>query len=244
MHIVVFTGGECPEPRLTEQYFSSRRPDFVIAADSGLLSWERYNADFGGMFSHGGADISPDAILGDMDSLSGKGAEDALKKYPAERIQRFVEDKDFTDTELALEYAHKKCADWITLVGAGGGTRFDHFLGVFDLFATDLRPDVWLAGEQSLWHAPQGMAFSVGGLELRDTVSVARTSAARTGGRVVSDGLLWESGLFRAEGMPSISNRIKPAFFDAQKPVTIEVSEGEFVLILPTKAAVLTMRKG
>ena len=252
MHIVIFTGGECPEPSLTEAYFSSRKPDFVIAADSGILSLEQYDAHFGGIFTHGGN--APDAILGDMDSLSGKGAKDALKKYPAERIQRFVEDKDYTDTELALDYAHKivagkgistetnarKKADahWITLVGAGGGTRVDHFLGVFDLFATDLRPDAWLCGEQALWYAPQGMVFSVDGLELRDMVSVARTSAARTGGSVASDGLLWESGLFRAEGMPSISNRIKPAFFDAQKPVTIEVREGEFVLILPTKAKV------
>ena len=244
MHLVILTGGESPEPSLTEAYFSARRSDFVIAADSGILAWEVYNAHFGGLFSHNGA---PDAILGDMDSLSDKGAVDALKKYPAERIQRFVADKDYTDTELALEYAHKIITSggngngkshWITLVGAGGGKRLDHFLGVFDLFATELRPDAWLAGEQSFWYAEAGASFEVSNIELRDMISLARTTTGRRGGDIFSDGLLWEYGVFREEGMPSISNRIKPAYLEAKKPVKITVREGEFVLILPTKATV------
>ena len=65
MHIVIFTGGESPEPRLTESYFSCHKPDYVIAADSGLLTLERYKSHFGEQFF-------PDAILGDMDSLSAK----------------------------------------------------------------------------------------------------------------------------------------------------------------------------
>ena len=244
MHIVIFTGGDFPEPALTEAYFPQRKPDYVIAADSGILTFERYNGHFSGAFGKNG---NPDAILGDMDSLAAKNAAAVLKNYPANIVQTFIADKDDTDTELALKKAHAvaNAGDaWITLVGAGGGRRADHFLSVFDLFATSLRPAVWLYGEQALWYAPQGASFKVSGLGLRDMISVARTTASRTGGKVNSEGLLWEYDTFRAEGMPSISNRIKPEFYERGKSVTISVEAGEFVLIVPTSACVSALRKG
>lgn len=234
MHIVIFTGGECPAPAQTEAYFSHHKPDYVIAADSGILAFERYDRHFAGLFSHDGM---PDAILGDMDSLA-EAHSAALQKYPAQLMQTFVEDKDFTDTELALEKARAVAgnAPWITLVGAGGGQRADHFLAVFDLFATDLRPDVWLCGAQAFWYAPCGVSFAIAGLGLRDVVSVSRTTSSRTGGALRSEGLLWEYDHFRAEGLPSISNRINPACYAQKKPVTITVEAGEFVLITPITA--------
>ncbi len=242
MHIVVFTGGDFPAPHLAEAYVSAHKADYVIAADSGLLAFEAYNAHFCGAFGKNGA---PDAILGDMDSLAAKNAADKLKAYPTGIVQTFIEDKDYTDTELALEAAHKRLSDcasgeanWITLIGAGGGQRADHFLAVFDIFSTRLRPDVWLSGDQSLWHAPHGSSFSIRGLGLRDMISLARTTASRTGGNLYSEGLFWEYGGFRKEGMPSISNRISPAYFESGKPVKIEARAGNFVLILPTKASV------
>ena len=239
MHIVIFTGGDAPEPELTRTYFSSRHPDYVIAADSGLITYEVYADFFSPLFKK-----SPDAILGDMDSLADRKKSEILKKYPAEVIQTFIEDKDYTDTELALEKAHdilrrrpaekEESASTITLVGAGGGRRSDHFLAVFDLFSTDRRPDVWLAGEQTFWCALEGDQFEITGLDLHDMISLARTTASRTGGKVHSEGLLWEYDTFRPEGMPSISNRISPEYFEGKKPVRISVGEGRFLLILPT----------
>ena len=240
MHIVIFTGGEAPEADLTREYFSFRKADYVIAADSGLLTFGLYSNRMPDFFKS-----QPDAIIGDMDSLADKNASQELKKYPQEVIQTFIEDKDYTDTELALEKAHsllssgdKSGSSWISLVGAGGGARADHFLGVFDLFSTSLRPDAWLCGQQTFWFAPQKSLFKISGLSLRDMISISRTSASRTGGKLHSEGLLWEYNSFRPEGMPSISNRISPAFFEDKKPVSIEVRSGQFVLILPTHAQV------
>ena len=37
MHIVIFTGGESPEPEFTEKFFSwAESPSLTVAADSGL----------------------------------------------------------------------------------------------------------------------------------------------------------------------------------------------------------------
>lgn len=230
MHFVIFTGGESPGPAEAAPYFSRREPDFVIAADSGLVTLEQYARHFGGRFS-------PRLILGDMDSLADPSL---LSRYPPDIVRTFSQDKDATDTELALDAAHRhaKPGDWITLVGAGGGARADHFLAVFDLFASDLRPDCWLCGAQAFWYAGAGDSFSVGALEPRDVVSVARTTNSRTGGALHSHGLCWEYDCFRAAGMPSVSNRIAPSCYERQEDVRISVQEGEFVLILPLTARV------
>jgi len=79
--------------------------DFIIACD-GALNYLRK------------LEIKPNVILGDFDSL-GFTPENAIV-YPVE--------KDFTDGELALEYAaeHSLC-DLIFI--CAGGLREDHFLG-------------------------------------------------------------------------------------------------------------------
>ncbi len=229
MHSVIFTGGDYPAPELIKTYFSQHKADYVIAADSGLQTLELYNKFYGGIFE-------PSAIIGDMDSLTDKTL---LSKYPKDRIHPYSAYKDFSDTELALELAYKELAksdgkdDWITLVGAGGGERADHFIAVFDLFATDLHPDVWICCKQAFWHAPAGTSFEISGLEPNDMISVARTTQSRTGGSITSEGLEWEYRLFRKEGMPSLSNRISSSYFAAGKSVKISVMEGCFVLILP-----------
>jgi thiamine pyrophosphokinase len=70
--------------------------------------------------------IKPDIILGDMDSLDHfllsnfKKEEIKIIEYPAQ--------KDFTDTELALDYALKLKPENIFIWGALGG-RIDHILG-------------------------------------------------------------------------------------------------------------------
>ncbi len=234
MHVVIFTGGDYPAPELTKAYFSQHKADYVIAADSGLQALELYNNFYGGIFE-------PSAIIGDMDSLTDKTL---LSKYPKDRIHPCSAYKDFSDTELALELAYRELAGIggkdgrITLVGAGGGERADHFIAVFDLFATDLKPDVWICGKQAFWYAPSGTSFEIGGLAQNDIISVARTTQSRTGGSITSEGLEWEYGLFRKEGMPSLSNRISHEFFTAQKSVKIRIQEGCFILILPVTATI------
>ncbi len=73
------------------------------------------------------AGLTPDLLLGDMDSIS----TDNLSRLRADGV-RVVEhrpDKDKTDMELALDTALALGATRITIAGALGGSRLDHSLG-------------------------------------------------------------------------------------------------------------------
>lgn len=110
-HALIFIGGHAPDVSIREQL-----PDaaLVIAADSG---WAHAVA-FG---------FTPDLLVGDMDSirpehlLEARASDAEIIEHPA--------DKDFTDTELALQLARKFEYRHIHLV-SGGGDRFDHVLAM------------------------------------------------------------------------------------------------------------------
>ena len=61
--------------------------------------------------------ISPDVVIGDMDSYNGKVDDKILIKHPTE--------KDDTDTSLCIKHAIEKGYNEIDIFGAIGG-RFDH----------------------------------------------------------------------------------------------------------------------
>lgn len=256
LHAVVFTGGEFPAPEKTKDFWESplvfgeaRRPDFVVAADSGIAALRVYCDYFGFSDSvyrkvESGAraaegfrpkiDFSPDLILGDFDSISDPKV---LAKYPDEIIEKSPSYKDFTDTELAINSVRARFKNaFITLVGGAGG-RADHFLGIFDLFGGRLSPDAWLCGEQILLDARR-RKFFVENLEAGSPVSVARASKEFRGGKITTRGLEWESGVFRKRGMPSISNTISLEYFKEKRPVEFSFKRGAFVLILPISAKV------
>jgi thiamine pyrophosphokinase len=111
----VITGGEGPAPEALREI--ARGADLLAAADSGLVAAEE-------------AGLSPDWVLGDMDSLDNPAR---LGKYPSERVIRYPREKDFTDTELALALLKEKGCDEIWLAGGGGG-RTDHLFAIFSLF--------------------------------------------------------------------------------------------------------------
>ncbi|MCR5289838.1 MAG: thiamine diphosphokinase [Treponema sp.] len=227
IHIVIFTGGEFPPADTIVKYWQSMpSPDYVIAADSGLVAARTYAS-----FFH----FSIDAILGDMDSLE---EHSLLDEYSRDIIHTFPVYKDFTDTELALQTAYQKSSDcFITLIGGDGG-RLDHLMGIFDLFATSLHPHVWLTKEQALWFITSGDTVTVTHIQDMEPISFARTYGKRSGGVIESDGLEWESALFRKEGMPSISNRIKCNYGTEQNPLHIQVKQGDFIMFLPLTAHV------
>jgi len=80
--------------------------DYIICADSG---YDRAKA-FG---------IKPDVVMGDMDSTCETEIPDDAITYPVR--------KDFTDSELAVNYALEKGFDEVLLFGMIG-TRMDHSL--------------------------------------------------------------------------------------------------------------------
>ncbi len=234
IHIVVFTGGAYPEPAVTAAYWQTHTPGYVIAADSGLEAAERY-----ARFYAGTADFTPLRILGDFDSLSDGTM---LARYPAGIVERFPSDKDWTDTELALDRAYstaagKNCVPFVTLVGGDGG-RLDHLLALYDTFASPHHAHAWLLSAQTLYYVADATTVEISGLAETDTVSVARTGVSRTGGTLVSHGFKWESGVFRREGMPSISNRISDEYAAEGKPVTLSADGVPVLLIVPYTAEV------
>ncbi len=130
----------------------------------------------------------------------------------------------------------QKSAGMTALIGGAGG-RTDHFLAIYNLFGTPLAPDAWLCGEQVLWKAERS-SFEISGLKAGDIVSVARAFGKNHGGKIRSQGLEWESSLFRKNGMPSVSNTIKEEWAKKSLPVKIDFLRGSFVLIAPLDAAV------
>lgn len=84
--------------------------DFVICADSGFDMAIKYG-------------ITPNAVIGDMDSVKGEYPKDSMV-YPSR--------KDFTDSELALHYALKTDCSEILMFGMIG-TRIDHTLAAISL---------------------------------------------------------------------------------------------------------------
>lgn len=102
MRAIIICGGNVGE--YIKSYIKDE--DFVICADSG---YDRAKA-FG---------ISPNVIIGDMDSIKEAPSSENKIVYPAR--------KDFTDSELVVQYALDNGYDEILMFGMIG-TRMDHSL--------------------------------------------------------------------------------------------------------------------
>lgn len=122
---LVITGGSGPPATVLREW--SRGVGRIVAADSGL---EHALA----------AGIEPDMVVGDMDSLRDRGL---LAQFPPERVRAFEQDKDDTDTEIALELLFSNGYDDVVLAGGGGG-RLDHLVGILAIFERDHHPTVWI----------------------------------------------------------------------------------------------------
>jgi thiamine pyrophosphokinase len=115
MKIIIFAGGEYSHPEFYKRI--CQQCDFKIAADSGAEFMRKIN-------------ISPDLLIGDMDSISEK----TLKFFEEQKVKvlKFPTHKDEIDTELALNEASKKAPDLILIAGAFG-SRLDQTIAVFRL---------------------------------------------------------------------------------------------------------------
>ncbi len=105
MKAFIYTGGEIFPENITEK---AKAGDLKIAADGGYKNALRLG-------------VRADIILGDFDSLGEYTANDDTEiiKVPAE--------KDFTDTQMAVETAIARGADEIVIIGGLSG-RLDHTL--------------------------------------------------------------------------------------------------------------------
>jgi len=115
--VFVISGGVVNDPQFLYEEIRSVSNPVIICADGAAQIMKM-------------SDIAPDFIVGDMDSVE----EDTLKYFEAKgsRIIRHPEDKDETDTQLALECAFEMHPEAIRMFGALGG-RIDHALANISL---------------------------------------------------------------------------------------------------------------
>lgn len=118
--VFVICGGPIGDPAFLQTERERHRPVGLICADGGA----RYIHVLG---------LTPDLIVGDMDSLNGELQRDFVMK--GSRIMRYPEAKDETDSELALQMAFMMTPDEIRIYGALGA-RIDHTLANLTLLAS------------------------------------------------------------------------------------------------------------
>ncbi|MDF2677028.1 MAG: thiN [Bacillota bacterium] len=111
MSAVIIASGSDIEKHVFEE--ENINVEYVICADGGLEKAEKLN-------------LIPNIVVGDLDSVS----PDILKHYLNKNVEliKYPVEKDFTDMEIAIEYAISKNYKDIILVGATG-TRLDHTMG-------------------------------------------------------------------------------------------------------------------
>ena len=210
---LAFIGGEGPSPGFSR--LLAQDASLIVAADSGLIAVEN-------------AGLEPDWVIGDMDSLDNI---QRLEKYPADRIRCFPQDKDYTDTELALDLLWDKGCDEIYIAGGGGG-RLDHLLAIRSLFEREKYPQRWVTSAEDIYcldaqdiiGKPGGkldLKLSEGTLVSVFPLSKGPWTAESQGLKWPLDGLNWDRGSF------GISNRTTKERF------TVRVFSGRFMLIVP-----------
>ncbi len=96
-----------------EKIFNRKPPDIVVGVDGGVSHLEALG-------------IMPTHILGDFDSII--SFESLKLQYPDSKWIEYPPEKDFTDSELALEILSQLDCEFILIVGAFGG-RLDHMIG-------------------------------------------------------------------------------------------------------------------
>jgi len=196
---LLISGGEAPEKELLQGL--RKKTAFAVAADSGL--------------DHAlAAGISVDYWVGDGDSVKTK-IEVPQKIFPR--------DKDYSDTQLALETLKTLGCQKIILAGASGG-RLDHVFAIKDLFLLDQALVRWYTPLNECLRLDSGQDFVFEDLE------ECSFFCLEDEGYLESEGLQWPlDSLKFGRGIHSLSNRAKAP------RVHIRVNKGTFLLIIARK---------
>ncbi len=125
MQTLIVTGGKINK-NFFKNHLKTNKYDIIIAVDKGLESIDELG-------------IKPTYIVGDFDSINSE----ILKKYINSNIeiQKLIPEKDFTDTESALELAKKIGSKSINIIG-GIGTRIDHTIANIHILKSALKNDI------------------------------------------------------------------------------------------------------
>jgi thiamine pyrophosphokinase len=173
MRAIIIAGGQSPTDESWHKWL--RQGDLIVGADGGAAQALALG-------------ISPQVVIGDMDSLPGPE-----HRRLEERGARFVvhpRAKDETDLELALTYAAQEGAREIVILGALGG-RLDHTLSNVLLLALPPLAGVSVrvaAGEEEMILLRSKETVSLAG-QIGDVVSLLPLGGDARG--VTTDGLAW-----------------------------------------------------
>ena len=236
-NILIFTGGDFPSKKDAGHWLSFfGKIDFVIAADSGLDAANEWG-------------IVPDCVCGDMDSLRDKKS---LERFPDDKIKLWPGDKDYSDTEIALQIASSYLSGLVSscgntedaskhhiLLAGGSGGRIDHFLAILKLYHADIFPDIWLCKEQALFFLKPGDRLSLCSLPPDSPVPVFPVeredcfSAGNLNAVISSDGLKWKLDNVDWKKTPvSLSNRAEGG------TAKLCIKNGGFLVIVPLSAEI------
>ena len=150
MHAVIFANG------IYQEGYPIKPGDLVIAADGG----GRHCLERG---------VKVDVVIGDLDSLS--ELELASLKAAGAKVITYPKRKDYTDLELAIQYALEQEASLITIL-AGLGGRWDQTLANILLAAVQYPTPLHIyAGNQRLQFIHGGSTATIFGRK-GDTVSL------------------------------------------------------------------------
>jgi len=201
---IVVTGGLAPP--LDWVKCELERADILIAADSGLDTILSYGYD-------------PDFIVGDMDSLKNK---QILENFEEGKITLYPEDKDYTDTELAITSLYEKGCDSVTVIGGGGG-RLDHLIAIYSLLFRERAPSCWITDKEKVFLVNGIFCIN---LKINTLVSLFPVSSEVC--RMTSCGLKWSlDNLLWQPGDVGISN------VASDGRVEINMKSGKLAMIVP-----------
>lgn len=124
--ILIVSGGKIAE-NFAKEWINAYQPDYIIAADFGM----EFMRD---------AELLPDMIIGDFDSVSA-GTLAYFKEKAGICWKQLNPVKDDTDTEFAIRQAILLGTEEITILGATG-SRLDHVLGNIALLGIGLKEHV------------------------------------------------------------------------------------------------------
>lgn len=203
--VLIFAGGNPPAGELEDEL---PEPDLVVAADSG--------------YDHAvAAGFRVDVLVGDLDSIE-------TELIPSHVIvERFPEDKNATDLELALSRVALESPERIVVVGGGGG-RVDHELAVASLLCSEDWADIDLD-----WVTDRGWAHVIRARRVLHGDVGATISLIPMGGPAIgvhTKGLRWQlKGATLAHGTTrGVSNEFTGPVAD------VRLASGCLLAVIPT----------
>lgn len=192
-----------------------------LAADSDIV----IAVDGGGAVCRE-AEIVPDLLVGDLDSLPALDAEDFESRGVL--VMRFPADKDDSDLALALVVARERGADEVVVTSAASG-RLDHTLAGLAAIAgaADLRPRLVEPGLAAWVLAPDarhGLAL-VGDAALLSLLPIGGAA------EVSASGVRWplDHAVLEPTSTRGLSNRVQSG-----ATARVEVHEGTLLALSPS----------